>query len=123
MKRFFVIVRDIFTGQLAQAFSEHRVSTKVEAYSHTIIVQKDIKNNFTRQLTQAFLGHKVRLSKVEAHVHVIVVQEDIQNKISSVLTQQHVARILEAKILENINKSNHVRSPDSADITRQTTHD
>ena len=60
------------TRQL-QAFSEHKVSTKVEAYSDTILVQKDT-----------------------------------QNKISSVSTQQYVARIFEAQILEDINKTNHV---------------
>ena len=86
VKQFFALVENIFTRQLAQAFSEHKVLTKVEAYSHTITVQKDI-----------------------------------ENKISSVLTQQHVAQILEAQILEDINKSNHARSPDSTDITRQTT--
>ena len=62
---------------------------------------------FTRQLPQAYLEHRVS-TKVEAFSHMYVDSTKRYQKENSVLTQQYAARIFEARILEDINKSNHV---------------
>ena len=71
-------------------------------------IVKNINIYYLRQLAQASLEHNV-LTKIGAYSHTIIVQKEIQNKTSSDSTQQYIARIFEARILDDINKSNHVQ--------------
>ena len=61
VQRIFAIVKNIniyllSTRQLAQASLEHKASTKVGAYSHTIIAQKEIQNKISSHSTQQYLA-------------------------------------------------------------------